>query len=358
MAGGRTHRFRTTAWGRVDGLRQEAAGDLLGRWSYNSLADLADNRPAGFSRQLTAPVRSGAAWNAATSLSHQWNRSRGFHLLYGARLEAGGFATRPADNPLVASTFGVASRPPSALVHVSPRLGFSWTYSRLRDNGRMGFGTNYGNFNRGPAGTLRGGIGEFRDLVRPDARRRRTGQHRARRRHHAPLVRRRTPRRSPTGRASTIPGAAPTRCADGTGPSPLAQTAASVALLDRGWRPPRSWRASLDWSTLVGRWAVRANGLASLDLNQPGLVDLNFAGLERFALGTEAGRPVYATPPRSIRARARSRRSPRARARRSPACCGRRATCAVMAGRSPSPWRRRCGRGRTGVAASRASTRT
>jgi len=91
------------------------------------------------------------------------------------------------------------------------------------------------------------------------------------------------------------PFAAPSTCVGGGGV--LAERAPSVTLIDPGYDVPRSWRASLDWNTNVGRWMVRLGGLASYDLAQPGTVDANFAGVPRFALAAaEGARPVFVSP--------------------------------------------------------------
>jgi hypothetical protein len=294
FAGGRTHRFKALGWVRADGLRQDPVGNLLGRWSFNSLDDLAAGRAASFTRTLAQPERSGTAWNAAAALAHQWNRSRTFNVLYGARVEAGGFAGAPAGNPALEQALGVATGVAPVRLRVSPRLGFSWTYSRLRNNGNTGFGMPIGSFNRGPAGVIRGGIGEFRDLVRPgvlaDAR-------------AATGLPGGTETLSCVGVAVPVPDwrrllddpdAIPTRCADGTGVAALSERAPGATLIDRNWAPPRSWRASLDWSTVLGRFGVRANALATYDLDQPGMVEANFDGQQRLTLGAaEGGRPLF-----------------------------------------------------------------
>ena len=69
-----------------------------------------------------------------------------------------------------------------------------------------------------------------------------------------------------------------------------------VTLIHPSYDVPRSWRATLDWSTNIGSWLLRAGGLASYDLSQPGVVDANFSGTPRFTLGGESARPVYVSP--------------------------------------------------------------
>lgn len=135
QARGRRHRFKALAWGRADGLRQQAVPNALGTFAFTSIADFAANRPATYTRTLVQPAREGAVWNAAAALAHQWAPSRFFSLLYGARLEGSAFASRPAANPALEQALGVRTGLAPARLHVSPRAGFSWTYNRERDNG-------------------------------------------------------------------------------------------------------------------------------------------------------------------------------------------------------------------------------
>ena len=148
-----------------------------------------------------------------------------------------------------------------------------------------------GQFNRPTTGVIRGGVGDFRDLLRPGI-----------------LADASASNGLPGGttnlscvgaavpvvdwsRFNTDPGSVPSQCADGGGV--LAERGPSVTLIDPGYDVPHSWRASLDWSTSYRSWLVRVAGLASYDLSQPGTVDANFKGVSRFALAGEGNRPVF-----------------------------------------------------------------
>ena len=288
-ANGRRHRFKAMLWGRADGLHQTGAGNALGRYSFNSLADLASGEASSFTRTLAQPARSGGVWNTAVAVSHTWSPSRFMSLIYGARLEADGFSDAPARNGALEQALGVRTAAAPSRFHVSPRVGFTYTYNRDRENGAgMSMG-DVGRFFRTPTGTLRGGIGEFRDLLRPgilaDARAA-TGLT------DGTLV------LSCVGSAVPQPdwasfdaGASPTQCLDGSGA--LAERSPSVMLIDPSYDVPRSWRSSLDWSATVHRMLVRVGGLLSYDLDQPGVVDVNFSGAQQGTLLNEGGRPQY-----------------------------------------------------------------
>jgi hypothetical protein len=290
----RRHTFKLFGWGRVDGVSTTGGADLLGRYSYNSIADLAAGRPASFSRTLSQPTREGTVWNGAAAIAHQFTPSRWLSVLYGARVEANGFASAPAKNAALESALGVPTGAAPTLFHVSPRVGFSYTYNRDKNNGNGMSNNMVGSFYRTTAGVIKGGIGEFRDLLKPDLladAASRTGLARS------------TQTLSCVGAAVPIPdwtklvndpSSAPSRCADGSGA--LGESAPPATLIARDYEVPRSWRASVDWNSSRYGFLVRASALGSYDLNQSGVVDANFGGTSRFTLANEAARPVFVSP--------------------------------------------------------------
>lgn len=291
---GRKHVFKVLGWGRVDGLSQTGFANTVGQYSFNSLADFASGRAASFSRTLSQPAREGTVWNGAGAFAHSFAPSKWFSLMYGARVEASGFVTAPPANPALASALGVSTGASPTLFHVSPRIGFTWTYNRDRDNGNGMSMSPVGQFYRTTSGIVRGGIGEFRDLLKPELV--------AGARANSGLAGG-TQSLSCVGSAVPAPdwsqflgGEAnvPTRCADGSGA--LADLAPPVSLISPSYDVPRSWRASLDWNTNIGWMSYRLSALGSYDLNQPGVVDANFAGVSKFTLAGEGNRPVFVSP--------------------------------------------------------------
>ncbi|MBW8771239.1 MAG: carboxypeptidase regulatory-like domain-containing protein [Gemmatimonadetes bacterium] len=291
-ANGRRHRFKAMAWGRLDGLRQQGATNALGNYTFNSLEDFAENRPSSYSRTLSQPDRSAAVWNVATAFSHTWAPSRFLGVIYGARLEGDGFTSPPPRNAALESALGVRSGVAPSRVHVSPRVGFSYTYNRDRENGNGTSSSPVGRFYRTQTGTIRGGIGEFRDLLRPGLLADATA---------SSGLPGGTLTLSCVGAAVPQPdwsnfdaGASPTQCLDGSGV--LAERAPSVILIDPSYDVPRSWRSSLDWSGNVRSLLVRVGGMVSYDLDQPGVVDANFSGVQKLALALDGSRPLYVSP--------------------------------------------------------------
>ncbi|MDB4907104.1 MAG: hypothetical protein JWO05_1888 [Gemmatimonadetes bacterium] len=293
-ARGRRHRFKALAWGRADGSREQVSANELGTFTFNSIADLAAGRASSYSRTLSQPTREGSVWNTAAAIAHQWLPSRYFNVLYGLRAEADGFASTPASNPALESALGVKTGAAPSRVHVSPRAGFSYTYSRDRENGSGTNQTNVGRFYRNTQGVIRGGIGEFRDLLRPgllaDASAG-TGLDDGTR--TLSCVGAAVPAIDWT-KFTADPSSIPSSCANGGGV--LSESVRSATLIDPSYDVSRSWRANLDWTTAYHKMIFHASALGSYDLNQPGTVDANFGGLQRFALSDEGNRAVYVTP--------------------------------------------------------------
>jgi hypothetical protein len=274
------HRVKLAGDVRVDGFADAAAPDASGTFAYNSLADLEAGRPAAFTRTLGAPARRGREWNAFLSVGDLWRAGQRLQLLYGVRVEGSAFAGAPPRNPDVERAFGARTdRLPHAAA-VLPRAGF--TLDLPGPNGR-------------PLGTLRGGAGAFRSLLDPRVA-------------AGPSVATGLPdgvtRLTCVGDAvptpdwdafARDPAAVPTRCADG-GTGVYRDGAADVQLVDPRFRPPQSRRGNLAWSSHWRGVGYSLGGIYSDDRHQPGAVDLNFAGVPRFALAAEGGRPVFVSP--------------------------------------------------------------
>jgi len=256
----------------------------FGTYTYNSLADLQNGLPASFRRTVTVPDRAAQDTRWSAYLGDVWMVSRPFQLTYGVRAEGSSFGNAPAYNGAVDTAFGVRTDRLPTEVHVSPRVGFTWTIG-------------YRPFERGrpptpPTLVVRGGIGEFRS--QPP-----TG-----------LV---AQAQSQTGFAQSSaeifctgaavpvpdwssyfvnPASIPTQCLS-TGPA-VPSPARSVTVLADGFEASRAWRGSLGVErrlTQIFRLSVDAS--FSRGVAQSGFYDLNLADTPAFTLASEANRPVY-----------------------------------------------------------------
>ncbi len=293
-ARGRRHRFKTSAWGRADGLTEQGQPNALGSYTFMSIADLAANRPASYTRTLAQPTRNATSYNGALAMSHQWNPNRWFSLLSGARIEGNMFGDAPPENAALTQALGVRTGVAPRALHLSPRIGFTYTYSRSRENGNGQSVSNTGSWYRNTMGIIRGGIGEFRDLYRPgmlaDAI---VGAGLPGSTLTLSCVGSVTPAPDWNGfAAGSTP--LPSSCLNGTGN--LVERAPSVTLVDPSFDVPRSWRAALGWASSMKGWMVKLDGLASYDLSQPSTIDANFRGTTVFRLAGEENRPVFVQP--------------------------------------------------------------
>lgn len=285
------HAIKLNADLRLDGVNQRMSPNTYGTFSFNSLSDLAINRPAVFTRTLSAPGISGSVWNGFVAASDLWRISRTFQMMYGARLEGNRYVSMPGLDPVVQSIFHLRTDHQPNTFHVSPRLGFTWVRTAGKDGVIF---NNLGQFPSGPKSYVRGGIGEFRNIL------------------PATFL-------TPTSIASGLlngagmltcvgdatpmpdfegylsnPASIPTRCATGAIPT-FADAAPGIQLLDPTYTAPRSWRGNLAYSSTYGFLSYSVEGVYSLNLDQPGWVDANFSNVPRFTLGGE-GRPVFVDP--------------------------------------------------------------
>ena len=286
------HRLKLTSELRYDDFAQDMTSNLLGTFTYNSLADLAAGRPAQFSRQLTRRERDAGQFVGALSLGDSWRKSNNFQLSYGLRLDGNVFLDQPTLNPQLQSTFGVRNDEVPNKLYASPRVGFSWSYGQAQSIGAFQGAA------LGPRAVVRGGIGLFQNT---------------------PNVNQIGTALDNTGLPSGIQqltcfgsaapaadwqayafsaGNVPNRCADGTMGTVFADAKPNVSLFAKNYVAPRSVRSNLQWSgpVLNNRFSVTVDGTYSINLNQGSFVDLNFAPQERFTLTNEGGRPVFVQP--------------------------------------------------------------
>jgi hypothetical protein len=275
---------------RYEHYDQSLGANRAGAFNFASLSDLAANRPSSFTRTLNTPNRAGGEWLGAGALGGSWSKPK-IILSGGARVDANVFLGTPAYNAALDRAFGIRNDRAPNSVAVSPRLGFNWYYTA--QNGLNASGTQISSLFRGGP-QIRGGIGEFRSFAPSTLLADAIG---------TTGLPGSTQRLVCTGPASPIPdwqaftaslAAIPTTCAGGA--AVFADTAANVALVDPSYTPPRAWRATLGWTNTMKGNYIAVDGVYSLNLNQQGAVDVNFAGAQRFTLANELNRPVFVSP--------------------------------------------------------------
>lgn len=293
------HRVKLGGLLNVGDYRNDAAFNRFGSWTYNSLDDFIDNRPAQYVRNLAPTVGAGSAINSAVYLGDTWRKSRAFQLTYGGRLEGSRFGGAPALNQRVLDVFGLRTDRFASEVHFSPRVGF--TYTRFPAQQGPNSGGNIqrqqrpgaGLFAGGPTLFVRGGIGEFRG--RTPTTLYAGAQQGAGLGGETQLV--------CTGLNVPVPDWAgyangtapvPATCLDGGSGVPVA-AAPTVTAFAPGFEAPRSWRLSLGVTRRFWeRWALTVDGQYARGVAQYGVRDVNLDTQAEFTVDDEGGRPVFA----------------------------------------------------------------
>jgi hypothetical protein len=282
------HRLKLTTEVRREVFAQDFTMNRLGSFGFSSLADLEAGRAAMFVRTLGSRQRSVGQYVAGVSLGDSYKPTTNLQIQYGVRLDGNRFTSTPNRNDEVARVFGVENDRVPNRVYVSPRVGFSWAY------GASPRVTGFEGAMAVPRGIVRGGVGVFQGT---------------------PNVTQLGDALDNTGLPSSAtqvtcvgaavptvdwaayvadPASIPTRCGDGSTGS-FNSTAPNVMLFDRTYTAPRSVRSNLQWSVPAfdNRFVASIDATYSLNLGQPGVVDLNFDAAPKFALADEQ-RPVFA----------------------------------------------------------------
>ncbi|GLC25601.1 carboxypeptidase regulatory-like domain-containing protein [Roseisolibacter agri] len=313
---GGAHRVKLGGLVNASRYDQRTAFNPYGTYTFNSLQDFLEDRPALFTRSLAPRTNAGGAINAAGYLGDTWRQSRSFQLTYGARIEGSTYSGAPALNPAVQQRFGLRTDRFPGELRISPRVGFSYTFfpDTARENGREN-GRRAGRQERqagraqgqpapflrgGPTLFVRGGIGEFRGRASSSlfsAAQQGSGLAGA----ESQLVCAGAAVPLPNYAAYVSQGIAaiPTECLavagiPGTPAASLSASPAVTAIAD-DFRSPRTWRASLGVTRRFWeRFTATLDGAYTLGYAQYAVRDLNLdTSAPEFTLGTEGNRPVW-----------------------------------------------------------------
>ncbi len=291
---GAVHRLKLSAGLRFDALDAVSRVNANGTYAFSSLSEFAGSRPFSFSRLVDAPVSSGRLWNGYVALGDYWRPTPSLELLYGARADGTVLAERATPNAAVAEGFGARTDHAPERLHVSPRVGFTWTRNRVKPGGYV-VNSDHGSFLVPAVGVLRGGIGEFRSLITPSTIANAStagGQAGVLREIVCAGTALATPDWS---RFALSPETVPRDCPAAPGAMVTRDTAPTVRLLGPDYTAPRSWRANLSWTSYHSALVWTIEGAYSRNMNQLGAIDLNFTNAPAFTLTEETHRPVYAS---------------------------------------------------------------
>ncbi|MCC6244782.1 MAG: carboxypeptidase regulatory-like domain-containing protein, partial [Gemmatimonadaceae bacterium] len=283
------HRVKFTSELRKESYWQDFTQNQLGTFSFNSLADLEANVPASFTRQLSPRRRNGSQIVGAFSLGDAWRPTNDVQVQYGVRLDGNKYLQGPNSNPDIATAFDRDNAEVPNRLYFSPRLGFSWTYGQADQL------TLVPGMVRAPRAVIRGGFGVFQNtpgltLVQgaidntglPSGLQSLTCLGTA-----APIP-------DWTSYAANV-SSIPNTCADGSNGTVFSNSSPNVTFFSGGYLAQRSLRSNLQWSgaILKNRFTATVDATWSRNQNQGGGIDINFPGIQQFALGNEAGRPIY-----------------------------------------------------------------
>ena len=280
------HRIKFTTELRRDAFTQNQQVNTLGSFTFNSLADLEAQRPSSFSRQLAPRIRTGSQFIGGLSLGDSYKRSDDLQLQYGIRLDGNHFSATPTFNPDLEAVFGERNDRAPNHVYFSPRIGFSWSYGTAPQV------AGFAGAVRGPRAVVRGGIGLFQNTPNTtliSGAIDNTGLASALQ--QVLCAGQATPTPDWSGYTSD-PSVIPTQCTAG---SVFASTVPNVTFFAKDYAAPRSLRSNLNWSgpLLNNLFTGNIEATYSRNMNQSGIVDLNFNPVVQFTLPDESHRPVF-----------------------------------------------------------------
>lgn len=292
MPGTGSHRFKFGGF-----LRSESTDDIvgtnqLGTFTYSSLASLASGSASSFRRTVDVTERASRNYRWGLFAGDVWIVRRPFQLTYGVRLEGSSFGALPPYNPAIDTAFGRRTDRLPSEVHLSPRVGFSWTLGGARA------GPDRFAIIGPPTTVIRGGIGEFRNQPPTML---------------ASQARAGTGLAESTGEVFCVgsavpaqrwdlyrldPSTIPDECASSGPPGPApALPPRTVIVLADGFEASRAWRGSLAVERrLTQLLRLTIEGSVSRGIRQSGFYDLNLDATPAFTLADEANRPVFVAP--------------------------------------------------------------
>ncbi len=289
-----------------------SSGNQYGSYTYQTLADLAANKPASYSLTQSSFERESKGGQLGLWIGDEFTASKSLNFQGGFHFDAAYPGTLPDYNPTAFSLFGVRTDEIPHISFLTPRLGFSWASAKRRGMGNPSgqggpialgglgnlppefvmamLGTPSGSTAPGWAvnGTI-GAYGQPLDNGSVSSLIDQTGLPNTRR------ILTCVGDVTPIPNWSNATAAAPTACLDGTGSQVFSSNVPSIQVYDKSFHTPVSWRANLgiDGIRLPKKWTLGINTFYNLGVNGQSLQDLNLNTTSYFTLPGEANRQVY-----------------------------------------------------------------
>jgi hypothetical protein len=290
MSGKHSLRMATNA--RRQDERNDQSSNLLGSFSFNSLADFEADRPASFSRLLTPRIQSRSQGSLGWAINDSWRPNADFQMTMGGRIDASRFGSKPEYNPAVEQAFGIRNDHTPNPIAFSPRVGFSKLLGTAQQI------TAFEGAARVPRQRIAGGIGVFQGLPSPGLLNQvvtNTGLPSAVQTLNCTGIAVPTP---DWDLYLADPSMVPDQCADGTAGTVFASTVPSVTLINPKYNGTTRISSDLSWSgaTFNNRFNTNVQLSYAVALNNQNTVDINFDPTTRFSLASEGDRPVFVEP--------------------------------------------------------------
>lgn len=268
------HRYRVTTDVRWDVEERQDRSNAFGTFHYATLADFRAGTPRGFSRTLQGNRGSVSTWNGFLAASHQLRPATNLQVQYGVRLEGTWLASELGPSAAVTSAFAQTGPSSKLLLHVSPRVGFSWAYGgRAPATGIVT--TPILHIAVPSMGVIKGGIGEFREMLGPASAVGAVGGGTIGDAESVLTCAGESVPLADWGRYSVSPAMIPTTCAPGHAVPSAPTGVVASRFLDAAFRPATNWRASLSWSAGISKVIWIIEGILNEGYSQPSLLNLN-----------------------------------------------------------------------------------
>src|ERR1044072_2278984 len=133
----------------------ESFSNEFGNYTYQTLADLANNTPSSYTRQLTPRKADVGNVIGGWSIGASYRPNQDLQVQYGIRVDGNHFTELPTHNSAIETAFGVKNEKVPTPVYLSPRIGFTKTLGTAPEI------VSFDGMFRAPRMVINGGLGVF-----------------------------------------------------------------------------------------------------------------------------------------------------------------------------------------------------